>query len=72
MSRSVSTQANDRCLRISEVARRLGVSRATVYRLLPHIEYISFPDSNIRVVTERALVEFMKRHTSPINGGRQR
>ena len=57
MSNLVSIQA-ERCLRISEVARRLGVSRASVYRLLPQIEHISFPGSKIRVVTERALAEF--------------
>ena len=71
MSNSVSIQA-DRCLRISDVADRLGVSRATVYRLLPQIEHISFPGSNILVVTERALAEFMERHKRPVSARFQR
>lgn len=63
MSRAVSTQVADRCLRIAEVAARLGVSRASVYRLLPQMDCISLPGSKIRLVTERALDEFLQRHT---------
>lgn len=67
MSKGVSIQTSDRCLRIAEVARRLGVSRASVYRLLPHIESISLPGTHIRLITERALAEFMERYKQPVN-----
>ena len=67
MSRVLSNQTSDRCLRISEVAARLSVSRATVYRLLPEIEHICLPGRNIRVVTERALADFMERHKQPVS-----
>ncbi len=71
MSKGVSIQA-DRCLRIAEVARRLGVSRASVYRLLPQMDTISLPGLHIRLVTERALAEFIERHTKVVSGGCQR
>ena len=69
MSNQVSPKTGDRCLRISEVARRLGVSRASVYRLLPLIGTISLPGLKIQVVTERALAQFIERHKQPASGG---
>lgn len=63
MSKGVSIQVADRCLRIADVARRLGVSRATAYRILPQMDCISLPGTHIRLVTERSLAEFLQRHT---------
>jgi predicted DNA-binding transcriptional regulator AlpA len=67
MSIEVSTgHSLERHLRMSDAAKVLGISRSTLYRLLPRIRHCRIPasglDREIIVFAESSLTEFLARY----------